>query len=183
MARIRQCLTPSKGIELVNKVIKGTKYEKQMLTFKQKYCLTFDTNQFVGYVYWRGFMKRNQHLLVTTKGKKYELNRDNWCTYTNMKAMYDHIIEEMIDSNLAMKLEEPVWMNESGNHVSNENNALGCKVTHQILHPDWCLIGNKTGGNLNVKGDGQVGGEKFLTGQGFVPQAKASATNHHFAVI
>ena len=65
---------PSKGIELVNEVIKGTKYEKQMLAFKRKYCPTFDRNQLVGSGYWRGFMKRNQHLLVTKKGKKYKLN-------------------------------------------------------------------------------------------------------------
>ena len=104
-----------------------------MLAFKRKYCPTFDMNQLVGYGYWRGFMKRNQHLLVSKKGKKYELNRDNWCTYTNMKAMYDHIIEEMINSNLAVKLEDPVWMNESGNHVSNENYKKAKKAGVKFL--------------------------------------------------
>ena len=36
MARIRQCLTPSKGLQLINSLIKGTQLQKDLIAWKKE---------------------------------------------------------------------------------------------------------------------------------------------------
>ena len=38
MARIRQCLSPSKAIELVNSIIKGMPIQNELVKWKKKHC-------------------------------------------------------------------------------------------------------------------------------------------------
>ena len=108
-------------------------------------------------------MKRNKHLIVSKRGTKYELSWDMWTTYGNFVSMYDHIIEELVDCNIAEELATPLWMDTDGNEVE-EKDAFGCMNTHIILHPEWCVVGDEVGGNLSMKGDS--GAQKFLVGQG-----------------
>ena len=106
--------------------------------------------------------------MVSKRGQKYELNRQNWTTYENFANMYSHIIDEMVDAGVARELEEPVWMDKHGTRVS-EDIAFGCKVFHGLIHPNMCLVGDEVGGNLSMKGDGHVSGQLFLTAPGRVP--------------
>ena len=39
------------------------------------------------------------------------MNRDNWNTFRNFSNMYGHVIEELCDTDVAEKLDSPVWMN------------------------------------------------------------------------
>ena len=180
MARIRQCLTPSKGIRLVNSMIDGTADQVSLVQWKDKYS----TNSLgtVGRGYWRGFMERNGHLICSKRGAKYELDRASWSTYANFADMYSHIIDEMVDAKLAVKLETPVWKDRAGN-VCMEKDALGCKVTHDILRPDMCIVGDEVGGNISMKGDGHAGGELYLCAKGTIPQKKVSNKDKHFTLM
>lgn len=72
MARIRQCLTPSSGLALVNSLIEGQPIQQQLIDWKTKY--SSNTTGTVGKKYWRGFMKRNGHRIVSRRGQKYELD-------------------------------------------------------------------------------------------------------------
>ena len=58
MARIRQCLCPSKGLQLVNSIIKGTKIQDELIKWKQ----TNTPNECgtVGISYWNKFLKQNK---------------------------------------------------------------------------------------------------------------------------
>ena len=76
--------------------------------------------------------------------------------------MYSHIIDELVGAELDVKLDEPDWMDRDGNTCTEEE-AFGCKVYHTILTPDLCFCGDKVGGNISMKGDEYVGGEKVLT--------------------
>jgi len=38
MARIRQCLTPSRGIRLVNSLIAGTHHQNEIMNWKDTHC-------------------------------------------------------------------------------------------------------------------------------------------------
>ena len=73
MARIRQCLTPSQGLKLVNDIIKDTPVQQDLEDFKTKFSLSKNPRS-VGSGYWRGFKKRNGHLIVSKRGQKYELD-------------------------------------------------------------------------------------------------------------
>ncbi len=47
--------------------------------------------------------------------------------------MYNYIINELVvDARLAMKLDNPVWMNSIGEEC-DESEAFGCKVHHKII--------------------------------------------------
>ena len=96
--------------------------------------------------------------------------------------MYTHIYEEMEDAGVYRKLEESVWMDEDGNVVT-ENQALGCQVTHEIIRPDMCVVGDEVGGNLSMKGDGRVGGELMLCQKGTTSQYKVSVRDRYFTLM
>ena len=114
-------------------------------------------------------MERNGYLICRKRGAKYDLDRASWSTHANFADMYSHIIDEMVDTKLAVKLETPVWKDRAGN-VCMEKNALGCKITHNILRPDMCLVRDEVGGNISMKGDGHAGGELYLCAKGIILQ-------------
>ena len=91
-------------------------------------------------------------------------------------------MSEMVDAGVAIKLDKPVWMDRLGNLCSEEE-AFGCKVFYKIVRPDMCLCGDEVGKNLSMKGDGHIGGKKFLTARGKVPQKRASTRNRKFTLI
>ena len=71
-------------------------------------------------------------------------------------------------------LEEPEWQYKYRNHVEFEFEAYGCKLTSKIIRPDMVLIGNEVVGNLDVTGDGHIGGEKILSEKGCITKIKAT---------
>ena len=180
MAQIRQCLNPSKGLALVNSIIEGTKVQDDLKKWKQKN--TPNSTGTVGKGYWRSFMKRYNNQIVSKRGAKYELNRQNWTTYANFSNMYNHAIDAMVDAGLAIELNEPVWMDRNGN-VCSEEDAFGCKVHHKLLRPDMCMCGDEVGNNISMKGDGHAGGELLLTAKKSVGQRKCSTRNRKFTLI
>ena len=105
MARIRHPLTPSSCLQLANDFISGTQTEKNVIDFKTKYCFneSKDGERLLGRGYFKGFKKRNAHRIVSKRGQKYEMDRDNWTTFRNFSNMYDHVIEEMYDAGVAEK--------------------------------------------------------------------------------
>ena len=180
MARIRQCLSPSKGLRLVNAVINGTDAQEDLKKWKARHCS--NSLGTVGQGYWRGFMKRHGHKIVSKRGAKYALNRAEWSTYRNFDDMYKHIYDEMELSGVAKRMDEPVWMDRTGN-VVEEVDAFGCKITHEFTRPDMCLVGDEVGGNINMTGDGHQGGQLLLCPKGTIPQQKISTRDKHFTLM
>ena len=41
--------------------------------------------------------------------------------------------------------------------VVGEEEAVGCKVTIKITHPEMVVVADKVGGNTSMKGDGHCG--------------------------
>ena len=181
LAEIRQCLTPSKGLALINSLISEQPIQKELVEWKKRYSNNEDGS--VGKNYWRSFLKRNSHRIVSKRGQKYELDRQNWTTYANFVNMYDQCIDQMVRVGVAKKRDKAVWMDKSGNVVRDESHAFGCKVTHDLIHPDWCLVGDEVGGNISMKGDGHVGGRLYLTAKGKTASRKASKADRRFTLI
>ena len=82
MARIRQCLIPSKGLQLVNSLINGTKLQQELIAWKKRGNSNNEAG-IVGRGHWRKFMKRNRDKIDSKRGQKYELDMQNWTTYSN----------------------------------------------------------------------------------------------------
>jgi hypothetical protein len=62
-------------------------------------------------------------------------------------------------------------MDRKGKIVS-EDKEFGCKVLVELSWSDMCLVGDKVGGSLSMKGDGHMGGQLFLTAPDRVPQQR-----------
>ena len=180
MAEIRQSLTPSRGLALINSLITDTPIQKELEIWKEKY--SNNKSGSVGQSYWRAFLKRNAHKIISKRGQKYELDRQNWTTYANFVNMYDQCIEQMVRAGVAKKRIEPAWMDEKG-QVCDESQAYGCKVTHDLIHPDWCLVGDEVGGNISMKGDGHAGGRLYLAPKGSVAYRKFCKADRKFTLI
>ena len=127
-------------------------------------------------------MRRHKNQIVSRRGAKYELNRQNWTTYANFSNMYNHAIDAMVEAGIAVKLDVPVWMDRNGN-VCSEEDAFGCKIHHKLLRPDMCVCGDEVGNNISMKSDGHAGGELLLTARKSVGQRKCSTRNRKFTLI
>ena len=93
---------------------------------------------------------------MTRKGENFELDQQNWTTYSKFKRVCNNIAIEMADSRIAVELEVPHWKDEHGPNYS-ENPYCRFQVTHEITHLTYFLMANEVGGNLNQKGDGHRG--------------------------
>ncbi len=122
MARLRQYLNPSKGLSLVNPLIKDHPIQQDLINWKQKFFHGVDGK--VGPAYWRAFMKRNRSRIVHKRGQEYTFDRQKWTTFANFLDMYNHCINEMVDAGVAEKYDEPKWLNMNGEE-SSEAKALG----------------------------------------------------------
>ena len=54
--------------------------------------------------------------------------------------MYHHIKKILLRSKVAIKLDNPVWMNEAGDVVDDKMDAMGYKVDIKIQRPDLGLL-------------------------------------------
>ena len=185
MCRIRQSLTPTQGIALVNSMIIDTDEQRQLVEWKHTNSHVNDDVTLTGQVgkgYWQLFMKRNRSKIRSTRGQKYELDRSTWTTYANFSDMYMHNYTEMQLAGVAELLPTPEWMDRKG-LIVEEARAFGCKCSHRLSHPDHCVVLDEVGGNINMKGDGHIGGEKYLCEPGVIPQQKASRADKHFTLL
>jgi len=180
MARIRQCLTPSTGLALVNSLIDKQPIQEKLIAWKKKF--SSNATGTVGYKYWNGFMRRNKYRLVSKRGQKYSLDCQNWTTYRNFFDMYEHTYDEMVASGVAEKLTEPTWMDKDGNECG-EDTCFGCRVNYKLLHPDQCFVGDEVGGNISMKGDGHVGGRLLLTSPESIAYDRVSVSEKRFTLI
>ena len=37
--------------------------------------------------------------------------------------------------------------------IADESDSLGCKVTHDLIHLEMCIVGDEVGGYLNMSDD------------------------------
>ena len=74
-------------------MISGTAAQEKLIDFKKRNSHTSNDQTKLGSIgrgYWDAFMKRNDRLIESRRGQKYELDRASWTTYRNFKDMYDH---------------------------------------------------------------------------------------------
>jgi len=95
--------------------------------------------------------------------------------------MYNNYELALVKSGNAVKLDNPVHMDQNGKVVPEED-ALGWQVTHKIIRPENVFVFDETGGNTNGKSDSRNGGEKVVGPYGEPVADLASTNNCHFTV-
>ncbi len=66
--------------------------------------VTATTPPLLGLGYWRGFMRRNGHIIKSKRAIKFESKRAEWCTYANFEEMYNKVYKEMVKGGIATEL-------------------------------------------------------------------------------
>jgi hypothetical protein len=185
MGNCRQPLTASEGLQLMNSLIKDRELQEKLVTFKRQRRMENHLGEVVGEVgkkYWKLFMKRNAHRLVTKRGERFACNRADWSKLSYFKQMYDVIYDQMVDAGVARVREIAVFMNRSGDIV-DEASKFGEPCDIEILHPDYILFGDETGCNTSQKKDGHEAGTKYICASGQVPKTACVTTDHRFTLL
>jgi len=181
LAKMRIPLTTEQGLQLCNSIISGTKYEKLTSEFKDKYLRS--STKKLGHGYWRGFMKRNKHLISAKRAVKFDTKRSEWCTYQNLEEMYEEVYANLVEGGLAVKHDEAVWRNAAGEIITDESEACGLKSCYELIHPSWLVFVDEVGSNTSQAKDGAVGGQTYLCSKDGRPQQRAATKDAHFTVL
>ena len=173
MAHIRRCLTTTESLALANDLISETIIEEKIINWKKKRMEYDPSSPVLGKKYWMLFKKRWSHKLVTMRGQKFAMDRSNALTYSNVKQMYDQVYDCMVSAGVA--------------RISNEYSEEypgPLKTRYHLTHPEMCLVVDEVGSSSCQRGDGHIGGQKYLCEQGMVPQIQASHSNErHFTTL
>ena len=187
MAKMRQPLNVSEGLALANSLVEGTKWEDDLISFKERRGwkqLTSDGQKkpLLGKKWYKGFWKRYGHLLEKKKGQKFSKDRAEWSIYRNFLQMYDEVYDAMVVAGVAKKLDFPIWVKHHGIETS-EADAFGRMATHTLCRPDYVIFVDEVGCNTSQEGDGAHGGERKIVGRGTVPKESATTNDNHFTVL
>jgi hypothetical protein len=185
MGKIRQPLSCTEAVTLMNDMIENTNTKQKLIEFQQSRKLGtygFEKGK-VTNGWWRGFLRRNENKLVTKRGEKFALNRHDWTTLPNIKQMYDVIYDEMVDACVAVSLQHPIFTDINGIPEDHETKRFGLAQPIKITKPEWILFADESGFNTSQKKDGHVGGQRFVVERGTTPQTMASTTDHKFTLL
>jgi hypothetical protein len=86
-------------------------------------------------------------------------------------------------SNVAIKLDDPVWLNKENKIVQCKEEAFGRQTPYYITHPEYLVFIDEVGDNTSQKNDGNAGGEKFIVDKDKHAIKKSSYQDSHFTVL
>ena len=88
----------------------------------------------------------------------------------------------MIEAKLAVVRKFPAWIDIAGNVVYKQD-AFGCKVILDVARPDILFATDKICGNINQKGDSNVGSQLYVYQQGKTLQQQINTKDKHYNVL
>lgn len=186
MSNIKRTLTMSQVLELANDLIKNTETQIRLIEWKKKRKVYHNDSSSLGTLgmsFLREFISRNDHLINKKTLSQYSIDRSNFSNYLNFSDMYNHIQKILVQSGIAVTLNEPVPMNRNGDIVRDENNGFGFNVPIKITRPDMGLLLDECGCNLSQEYDNNYGRELYVTGKNDKAYHSISTKYHHFTVI
>jgi hypothetical protein len=162
LSKIGSPVSCGEAVYLINDLINNTIHQDCLIAWKHKQGIKQLPDEIgrIGSKYWYSFLERNKQKIETKKGRKFELDRSNWTKYRYFKSMYEDIEKELVDAKVAVRLDEPVWMDANGNSVA-EVDLVGMKVCTKFTHPNMCITMDEVGCNLNMTKDGHVNGKNL----------------------
>lgn len=184
MGNIRQPLSCSEGISLMQDLIKDTQHQEAVREFQKSRKLGSEDFQYgtLSRKWWKGFLRRNSDQIVTRRGEKFACSRADWTKRSNLEQMFNVVYDEMVDAGIAIHLQTPVFTDCDGNEV-DESEKVGYAQDIKITHKHYLLFADECGCSTSQKKDGQVGGTKFIVKRGTVPQQIASTNDHNFTLL
>jgi len=78
--------------------------------------------------------------------------------------MYKGVHAAMVDAQVAIELEEEVFVRMDGTITEHEGESVGKKTKFLLTKPEYCLYVDEVGCNTSQKADGNMGRQKFVVG-------------------
>jgi len=179
----RQPLKPSEGIALANSLIEGKPLQDELKAYQASRRKKPTGKVTAGY--WRRFMSRSKGILSTAKGYRVGTSKDEWGKLHNVQQMYEMTYDIWVDAGVAVRLpeDEHYWVNEEGERVETEAESAGCKVTVDLIHPEYVIFGDEVGTDVCQEEDGHIGGQTYVTAHGTRAELKSSTNSSRWTLI
>jgi hypothetical protein len=133
-------------------------------------------------MYWHSF-KRRHPIIKTKKAVWFDSHRDDWCNVENFQKMYHLVYKAMVKSNVAIELEEEVFVRANGTITQDKAESVGRKTKFKLTQPEYVFFVDEVGCNTSQKSDGNVWGQKFVVIQEGRVLQKSSHQDCHFTVL
>ncbi len=109
-------MTSTEALEFINATIKSNGMEEEVRAWKKKYNKANSEEEGingggVGKRYWSNFLSRHP-ALATKTSTRFDANREEWCNVRNFERMYEECYEKMVESGVAFKTPEEVWLDQ-----------------------------------------------------------------------
>ena len=75
--------------------------------------------------------------------------------------MHTYDYSEIKEARVSELLHSLAWMDTEGNDVK-ESAAYGCKTTYWLTHPEYCIVLDEVGDNINMEGEVHIFGVMLL---------------------
>ena len=96
--------------------------------------------------------------------------------------MYDLVYKEKEDTGVIVWLDNPEWQDHNMN-VCDQKNAAGCRVAHDLAHPDMCIIIDEVGSHTSQRGDWYIRGKLLVCAKGVVLLHKSSTKDKDWTLF
>jgi len=188
-----QPLSASSALSVINSLVDNCNMQKEIIHWKKK-CLPDDVvdNEaekgsekklaHLRKAYWKNFKKRHPEL-KTKWAVRFDSKREDWCNYENFKTMYNGVYAAMVQSRVAIKLEDEVMVKLDGSITSNAEEQVGRKTKYILTHPKFVFFVDEVGCNTSQKIVGNNGGQKFIVQDTQRALLRSSYNDCHFTVL
>jgi hypothetical protein len=89
----------------------------------------------------------------------------------------------MVESRIAMKMPEEVWLDKDGVVVEEEHLAFGRKTKYVMTRPNYLVFVDEVGDNTSQKDDGNIAGTKYVVGRKNRALMRAAHNDCHFTTL
>jgi len=174
LSAVCQPLSASSALSVINSLVDNCNMQKEIIEWKKK-CLPDDVvvneaeegskkrlaHLGIGKAYWKNFKKRHPEL-KTKWAVRFDSKREGWCNYENFKTMYNGVYAAMVQSRVAIELEDEETVKLDGSITSNAEEQVGRKTKYILTCPEFAFFVDEVGCNTSQKNDGKNGGKKFI---------------------
>jgi len=99
------------------------------------------------------------------------------------QKMYNYIYPAMVESGIAIELQEEVMVTVEGNITEDPTNIWGRKTKYLLTRPELLLFVDEVGSNTLQKKDGNIGGQTYVVHQTQQALLRSSHADCHFTVL
>lgn len=185
LARMGAGLRKEQVCSLANSLLDGTEIQKRLASFKMKCTTTKATKaDKVGARWYENFMRRHREHIKRVSLSTADDKRWTFQTRENFQTMYDNIYQQMEECGAAVKFQNNVMYDATGNFTDNEDEMVGLPSPYFLIEKEMVLFVDEMGDNTNQKAETRVGQEKIVVPtDGTCNGRKGSAADAHYTLL